>query len=146
MTKIEFVEGLRSYLEPEVPADVVRENVEYYSRYIYDEIQKGRSEESVIEELGDPWVIARTIIDMNEGERTEDVEYDSTDAGAKSLKNEVKFKTWKWGNHLLDFVITFLIIAVIFVAVAGIFRVVIPLLIPVVCFIFIYRFIKNILS
>lgn len=146
MTKIEFVEGLRCYLEPEVSADVVRENVEYYSRYIYDEIQKGRNEESVVEELGDPWVIARTIIDMNEGERAEDVVYDSTETGENSYKKGFRLKTWKWGNHLLDFVITFLIIAVIFVAVAGIFRVVIPLLIPVLCFVFIYRFIKNILS
>lgn len=146
MNKIEFIEGLRNSLEPEVSADVVRDNVEYYSRYIYDEIQKGRSEEEVVEELGDPWVIARTIIDMNEGENVEDVVYDSADTGEKSYKKELKFKTWKWGNRLIDLIITVMIIAIIFVAMAGLLRVVLPILVPVVLAMMIYRVIRNIMS
>ena len=34
----------------------------YYRAYIEEEIENGQDEEEVIEELGDPWVIAQSVI------------------------------------------------------------------------------------
>lgn len=63
MTRFEFTENLRKALSGRVSHQVVNENVAYYENYIDTEIKKGRSEEAVLEELGDPRWIAKTIID-----------------------------------------------------------------------------------
>lgn len=65
MTKNEFMIKLQEALENDLDASAVRDNVNYYSNYIDDEIRKGRSEEEVLDELGDPWVIAQSVIDMS---------------------------------------------------------------------------------
>ena len=62
MTKQEFLEKLRLALNGKVPANVITENIRYYEDYINTEIRKGRSEEEVLAALGDPRLIARTII------------------------------------------------------------------------------------
>lgn len=67
MNKIEFLQGLQSALSGNVPPETVRENLRYYSDYIREEVQKGRSERDVMEELGDPRLIARTIMDATPG-------------------------------------------------------------------------------
>ena len=63
MTKNEFLDGLRRALNGQVPPPTVSQNLEYYRSYIATEEYKGRSEEDILDELGDPRLIARTIID-----------------------------------------------------------------------------------
>jgi hypothetical protein len=46
----------------------LQENLKYYNDYIEGEVKKGRSEQEVINELGDPWALAKTIIDMQESQ------------------------------------------------------------------------------
>ncbi|MCR5527482.1 MAG: DUF1700 domain-containing protein [Lachnospiraceae bacterium] len=67
MTKHEFLEGLRIALTGSVSASVLNDNMRYYDEYIDTEIRKGRSEEEVMESLGDPRLIAKTIIDTSSG-------------------------------------------------------------------------------
>ena len=64
MTRQEFLERLREALESELDRRNVQENVDYYNSYIIEETAKGRKESDVIAELGDPWVIARSVIGM----------------------------------------------------------------------------------
>ncbi len=45
------------------------ENLEYYEEYINTEIRKGRDEGEVLSELGDPRLIARTIVEAGGGSR-----------------------------------------------------------------------------
>ncbi len=68
MTKLEFLSGLETALSGEVSQQVFLENMQYYRGYIEDELRKGRSEGEVLEELGSPRLIARTIIDAAEAE------------------------------------------------------------------------------
>ena len=63
MTKAEFLEKLRIELSSGVTPQVLQENLNYYSQYIDDEIRKGRTESEVLAELGDPWILAKTIVD-----------------------------------------------------------------------------------
>ena len=63
MTKEEFLEQLEDALVGEVPNSVIYDNKNYYERYIFSEIKMGRSEADILEELGNPRLIARTIID-----------------------------------------------------------------------------------
>ena len=62
MTKMEFLEGLRKALGNDLDRATVQENVNYYDGYISDEVSKGKTEEEVTAELGDPWVIAHIAI------------------------------------------------------------------------------------
>ena len=63
MTRFEFTESLRKALSGRVNHRVVNENVAYYEHYIDAEIKKGRSEEDVLGGLGDPRLLAKTIVD-----------------------------------------------------------------------------------
>ena len=65
MNRSEFLEQLKKALENELDAQDVKENVDYYKEYIRSEMQKGQSEEEVLEQLGDPWAIAKTILLSN---------------------------------------------------------------------------------
>ena len=63
MDKKRFLNELRQELSYELPDMLVRNNVEYYSAYIDTEVRKGRSQDEVLSDLGDPRLIARTVID-----------------------------------------------------------------------------------
>ncbi len=63
MKKREFLQKLREYLSYELPESIVRTKVQFYSDYIDSEAAEGKSVEDVTEDLGDPQLIARSIID-----------------------------------------------------------------------------------
>ncbi|MCM1092099.1 MAG: DUF1700 domain-containing protein [Butyrivibrio sp.] len=65
MNKHEFIDRLRAALNGRIPAPQVEDTVNYYQDYINMEMRKGRSEEEVLQSLGDPRLIARTIIQTN---------------------------------------------------------------------------------
>lgn len=62
MTKNEFLELLRTALLGQIPDLEIESNMKYYEEYIRTEGYK-TSEEEVINQLGDPRLIAKTIID-----------------------------------------------------------------------------------
>lgn len=62
MSKEEFLDGLRSTLTGEIPDSEVRSNIIFYDDYIREN-SKTIGEEAVIEKLGDPRLIAKTIIE-----------------------------------------------------------------------------------
>ena len=63
MTKTEFLQILREELDGRVPYSVIQENLSYYNNYIDGEMAKGASDAQVIDDLGGPRLIARTIVD-----------------------------------------------------------------------------------
>lgn len=63
MSKTEFLQELKSELEGRVPHSLIQENLRYYDAYISDETAKGTPEAEVIENLGGPKIIGRTIVD-----------------------------------------------------------------------------------
>ncbi|MDD3253442.1 MAG: DUF1700 domain-containing protein [Lachnospiraceae bacterium] len=79
MGREEFLQGLQSALSGNVPPAVVRDNLQYYQDYIGTEQQKGRTEAEIMEELGDPRLIARTIMDTTPG--AEEGSYDEYRSG-----------------------------------------------------------------
>ena len=62
MTKRQFMEELRSSLEGMVSQAVIQENMNYYEDYINEQIRNGKNEQDVLNELGSPRLIARSII------------------------------------------------------------------------------------
>lgn len=63
MTKQIFLEELRKALSGRVSSSVVNENISYYEEYISTQVRAGRNEAQIIEELGDPRILARSLAD-----------------------------------------------------------------------------------
>ena len=68
MNRQEFIDKLQEALAGEISAGDLQSNLAYYRDYISSEISRGRTEEEVMAELGDPRLIARTIIDAQTAE------------------------------------------------------------------------------
>lgn len=144
MTANEFLEGLRKALGNDLGGPVIQENVEYYRGYIREEVEHGRSEEEVVAELGDPWVIAQTIIDSVEegGYQTEEGYVPESSSSRRSSEEGARvytfgFDTW-WKKLLLILGIVGIIMVVVTV-IGGIISVLSPLLIPFVIYLVISR-------
>ena len=143
MDRKEFLEGLRSYLEPEMSAEEIRENINYYERYITEEVIKGRREEDVVQELGDPWVIAKTITDMKENSANYDSSHESTYEEAQNRRSVKTFQinsTWK---RILFILAIVGIVFVIFSVITGIIGLFAPILFPLLVVITVFRFFNR---
>lgn len=64
MEKNEFLRILRDSLNGEIPAYAIDGHMRYYEEYLSN-ISDGKSEEEKLKQLGDPRLIARTIIDTS---------------------------------------------------------------------------------
>lgn len=162
MTKTEFLEKLQAALEQNVDPGTLRENMEYYSQYITDEMRKGKSQEEVTAALGDPWAIARTIIDTSgngPGSGNEYV-YDAPGQDSYSRRDTYGsrdsyrrqetsrgsvhvfgFDTW-WKKLLLALAVAGVFLLIIAV-VSGIIRLVAPLILPVLLIVLVIRLIGG---
>ena len=65
MDKREFIDKLQRALAGGLNSSQVAENIRYYEEYIDSEMRKGRSEADVMAQLGDPRLLARSIIEAN---------------------------------------------------------------------------------
>lgn len=135
MDRIEFVDKLQHALSGGLGSAMVAENVQYYREYIDVEIRKGRSEEEVIGSLGDPRLLAKSIIEankrtgQNEGtNRNFDEETpDNTYGRQETAQGAVRVPGWL---ILLVVVVVFLlIIGVAFSLISFLAPVIIPVLI-----------------
>lgn len=129
MDRNEFVSTLRAVLTGEVPGAVVEDNVRYYDSYISQEIAGGKSEREVLESLGDPRLIAKTIIDTYQGPTEEaQMEFDQ-ETGRSPEYHQVNRNTWY--GRLLTFVIIGLILIVVFTFLSWILPILLPILLVV---------------
>ena len=111
MSRTEFLQGLKSELEGRVPYSVIQENLRYYDSYIMEEAAKGQTEDEVIESLGGPRIIARTIVDaaLDTEDRPdgfdsfESESADRTGAAGSSQEEREPFRGRKPEVHYVDF-------------------------------------------
>ncbi|WP_099469961.1 DUF1700 domain-containing protein [Konateibacter massiliensis] len=90
MDKYDFLNKLREALEGEVSQSIIEENISYYSTYIDSEIRKGKSEAEVLQLLGEPRLIAKTIIDTNGSASTGRTYTYSNEAAGESQENNAQ--------------------------------------------------------
>ncbi|MDO5522310.1 MAG: DUF1700 domain-containing protein [bacterium] len=62
MEKKEFLQSLRDHLSGEVPTPVLESNIRYYESYISEHGKTSEEMRRCIDEMGDPRLIATTII------------------------------------------------------------------------------------
>ena len=148
MTRREFLEDIRESLEPEVSSAVLQENMKYYNDYFDEEIRKGRTEDEIISELGDPWALAKTIIDMEESKgNTQGYCNESENTSQESVNQKTKvFKADNLGKRILLFVGLAFMLFVIFSVVSGIVSIVAPVALPVILVLCVIRLFKNVIK
>lgn len=142
MDRTEFIDRLQRSLAGGVNSSQVADNVRYYQDYIDTEIRKGRSETDVLFSLGDPRLLAKSIIEANkragyiEGtnrnfdeERQEDSEQER-----KQAVGVVRVPSWL--IILIVIVIALLIIGVVFSVISFLA----PIIIPVLLVMLIYHY------
>ena len=142
MSKTEFLDILYSQLSGQMPEGNVAAHVQYYRNYIEDEQQKGRTETDVLNELGDPRLIARTLLDTEVGSGnpqtggTYSASYSETDSGyneydsSASAQGHVKRHSFKLDlSTWYGKVAVILIAAVILLLLVTILGVLIPVMI-----------------
>ena len=78
MDRKEFLDILREQLAGNMQEGKAAAHIRYYEDYIQSQVRGGRPESEVLEELGDPRLIAKTLIDTDDGSTQEDYgEYSS---------------------------------------------------------------------
>ena len=132
MTRTEFLVNLRKALSGNISSAQVQENLEYYEQYIDEEIRKGKSEEEILAVLGEPWILARTIIDASDGTDKETVyENSRKTSGSEEKKNTTHIlglDTW-WKKLFLVFCILLCIVVIVLI-VTGLIRIFLPVIVP----------------
>lgn len=151
MNRNEFLKKLSEALENDLSAPEVRENLEYYDSYIRSEIKNGKSEQEVLDMLGDPWMIARTIVDSAENERnyysTSSRTYVSGTEPYAEQKEEQDIKhpilhlmgIDTWWKRLLFFAGVIIVLAIIVAVVTGLIAAILPFAIPLLILILVLR-------
>ena len=97
MNRQEFLETLRSQLAGQMQEGKAAAHIRYYEDYIQSQVRGGCSEQEVLEQLGDPRLIAKTLIDTDDGSIQED--YGEYSSYGSSYGNEAEppqqEKAWK---------------------------------------------------
>ncbi|MBQ7774616.1 MAG: hypothetical protein IJ379_01755 [Lachnospiraceae bacterium] len=140
MSKQEFIDKLRLALSGRVSASLVEENVAYYEEYINTQMRLGNDEATILSSLGDPRLIAKSIITANNGENSSDTTADSgqeryydndtryyAEKSRSGYLKVVKVPGWVW--LLVVLLIVVLVISAVFSLVSALLPIVLPVLI-----------------
>lgn len=153
MNKQEFVDRLRSSLSGKVSPALVEENARYYEEYINTQIRLGEQEEKVLEALGDPRLIARSIVAAESG-RAADGDYREYDGGSErevdgGRKSRHSFKVTKlpsWSLPVLAvgaLLVIFAVIGLIFQLVLRVFTWLWPIIFIAMVIIFFIKLFRD---
>lgn len=156
MTKQEFLHELQAALQGELDQAAVNENIRYYDNYIMEESRKGKSEAEVMEQLGNPRLIAKTLIDTSEQFGTAGGDYYSEGYGEQGFGENkgfradyseqsgwdvrlggLKLNTW-YGKLIL-----ILIAVLLIVIVANVVAFLLPILVPIILLLLIYSLVSG---
>lgn len=150
MNRSEFLNQLREALANDLNASAVQENVDYYNSYIQEEIKNGKAEAEVLEMLGDPWVIARNIIDSPAGSRqyggssyTHEPSRSNQRDHQENRQSYSNTGISSWWRKLVLILTVVGVIVVILAVITGLLRLFLPFLIPLLIIMFIVRLLSR---
>lgn len=163
MTKQQFIQELSESLLNEVDSQEYHNSIQYYTKYIEDEVKRGKTEEEVTTALGNPRLIAKTIIDaqlVNGYKNHVNYEnisgYENTEQSIPNSGNHQE-EDWrvringrsisKWyeklGLVLIAIVAVMVVLGILGVAFTLIWHVVLPILIIIAIFKLINNFFRK---
>lgn len=156
MMKQEFLEILRQALNGRVASEQITENMRFYEDYINTEVRKGKSEEEVLAALGDPRLIARTIVETNGGQGRQSAEFYGGSGGQYEYdrgENQeygrygqsermprrflVRLPAWIW------LILLILLVVLVLGAVFSVLAAILPVLLPILLVLFLVRIFRD---
>ena len=150
MNKDEFLRRLEDALSGEVPASVIRENLNYYADYLSQELGKGRTIDEIIEEIINSAEAAGETGDghgsFEDASPRDDDRRSTYSQGSYqngSAPNIHYFDLNKWYWKLALVVLLFLVISVVFSIMGGVFYLLIRFSGPILMCLIIYWLVKN---
>ena len=170
MTKEEFLEGLKRALFSTGSQSLIEYNLDYYSSYIDGEIAKGRSMDEVMNELGDPRLIANSIkvaegysdvfvgledevIDGNAGDYKENSDFEFNTKGfdkdyEERHEENGAFKIYNMNGKslILPLIIVLAILVLVVVVIVAVFSFLAPVLLPIIAVLIVIGLIKGIID
>lgn len=143
MTRTEFIDTLQRTLSGSLGSSSVNENIRYYQDYIDVQIRSGQSEEEVIAGLGDPRLLAKTILEARKQEGISGGyrEYDEVYEDCSGEKENGGFsgRVYHMPGWLIGLLIAVAVILVLGI-IGSVISVFLPIIIPVLCVVLIIRF------
>ncbi len=148
MTRTEFMDTLQKTLAGSLNSSTVNENMRYYQEYFDTQIRMGKSEAEVVGELGNPRLLAKTIIEAAKREGrggSVDAEYDEIYEDGRQAQNDsdnAPTQTF----HIPGWLIAVLVVLILFVIIKIIGSVIVaflPVLIPAACVFMVFRFLQK---
>lgn len=133
MTRQDFIQQLRIALSGKMNSTAINENVQYYEDYINTQIRNGKAEEAVLSELGDPRLIAKSIVEAGKNGQTSDECFEKEDNNTGTAR----FPRWILVCTILLIVV--FLIGLLFSALVTL----LPVIIPIVAVIFIIRYFQK---
>lgn len=153
MTRNDFLDTLRKRLAQTLPQEKVAEHVRYYDSYLAEKISTGMPEEEAVEQLGDPLLIAKTIMDTSGGggsrgvvfeerpERENSWTADQEDDRQSGRNRQISIRTR--GGCLLAALILILVLAVVLWLVGSVVSFLLPVLVPVMVITMVISYFKQ---
>lgn len=157
MNKQEFIERLTAALNGKIPATQVQDTIQYYQDYINTQIKNGKSEAEVMGALGDPRLIARTIIETTQPADENATTYntagsyrqDSYQDGAKGSYTQYQdsgkqtnyklFRIPGWLLAIIVILVIFLILGLVF----SVLKFLAPIIIVFVAVVFLVKLFRD---
>ncbi len=147
MDREEFLEGLARALRTAGMSErEIQDNVSYYDSYFRQQLSAGRTEQEILEELGDPRLLARTIAGVRDergygevyeapaGDGCEPEEREESSRGSGRADgfrvHSHHFQIQSGLGCLIAGIVVFLIISLIFTIIGGLFSLLAPVLVP----------------
>ena len=99
MRQEEFLRSFQEALAGKVSDTIIQENINYYRNYINNEIRNGKTEDMVLQALGDPRLLAKTIEESNKFANG-DESYTSDNSGWSFQGNRANQNTQEQGTDV----------------------------------------------
>lgn len=118
----DFLTELREALEGEIPASEVNSNLRYYEDYMTQQ-KTAKSEEEITAQLGEPRLIARTIIDTYQMEHggSNHYEYSVNDKEEAKQEQDINFGSRSHIYHMPSWLFKVIIILILFAVLSLVF-------------------------
>lgn len=147
MNREKFLKELEKYLS-ELDSNEKKAVISFYSDYFDKQTAMGKTEEQVIDELGEPRLLAKSI---KENYKNKGNSYDDSIPGRFDESRRKKFKSTtinidSWYSKLIAIVLGILAILLVVAIIAGLLAIFVKIVIPVLIILIIVSVIKNLFN
>jgi len=154
MDRGEFLSVLRESLEGFIPMEDVEKNIQFYRNYFEESEQTDRE---VIEELGDPRLIARTIIDAYKASKGPMADYFTEQArseysrehseqysdSANQAEEGYSSRHFAWLEKAIGWIVVLFVVIVFFVLAVTVIGVFVGYVLPVILLIILVKILVD---